>query len=183
MTPQGQQGPFSPHNHPPNGLLPDSSDISSFLQEPAKNPTIPMSMGMSMPPQQHGFPGYTGPRQMHPGMGGMNHPGISMDNRMMGINPPMMTNQGMSGHHGYGQGGYPWPRPYHWDDTVTPIPHEQSDSSVSPKSNISLWLHQNWNKQRHRQKKRCLSFSHRKTMLKFRRQVLAIISVTYNLLF
>lgn len=115
-----------------------------------------MSMGMSMPPQQHGFPGYPGPRQMHPGMGGMNHPGISMDNRMMGINPPMMTNQGMSGHHGYGQGGYPWPRPYHWDDTVTPIPHEQSDSSVSPKSNISLWLHQNWNKQRHRQKKTML---------------------------
>lgn len=113
MTPQGQQGPFSPHNHPPNGLLPDSSDISSFLQEPAKNPSIPMSMGMSMPPQQHGFPGYHGPRQMHPGMGGMNHPGMSMDNRMMGINPPMMTNQGMSGHHGYGQGGYPWPRPYH----------------------------------------------------------------------
>lgn len=46
-------------------------------------------------------------------MGGMNHPGMSMDNRMMGINPPMMTSQGMSGHHGYGQGGYPWPRPYH----------------------------------------------------------------------
>jgi len=113
MTPQGQQGPFSPHNHPPNGFLPDSSDISSFLPEPSKNPSIPMSMGMSMPPQQHGFPGYPGPRQMHPGMGGMNHPGMSMDNRMMGINPPMMTNQGMSGHHGYGQGGYPWPRPYH----------------------------------------------------------------------
>ena len=66
-------------------------------------------------------------------MGGMNHPGMSMDNRMMGINPPMMTNQGMSGHHGYGQGGYPWPRPYHWDDTVAPISRQQSDSSVSQK--------------------------------------------------